>query len=273
MRELRCLTQNTRSIRSSKKLLALHALLLSDEQDIICLQETFLNDEIPDSLVVGGTPFRLWRRDRSGRTGGGVAVLVRQGIECSQVSVPPHLEMVVLDIRSSSRCFRLMCCYKAPNASPNYVVSLIDCLVSLCCGNSKVPILLGDFNFPKLLGCFTTSISSDKLSTSFLATVQQLSSSPIKSPSSRRGNDNILDLVFLLCRSPPTLLRSLMLRAISGHVTTFHFRSPFSSHGLPLCLNPPTEISKRVAIQRRRVFSLKWTGIFVFKILPRSTSF
>lgn len=170
--------------------------MLSDEQDIICLQETFLDDEFPDSLVVGGTPFRVWRRDRSGRTGGGVAILVRKGIDCSQVPVPPHLELVALDIRSTTRCFRLICCYKAPNALPAYVSSLTDCLVSLCCGSSNVPILLGDFNFPKLHGCFTPDQNLDKLSSSFLATVQQLSLVQLNRHPSREGNTNILDLVF-----------------------------------------------------------------------------
>ena len=120
-RILRCITLNTRSIRSGTKLRALQALCLSDEQDLICMQETFLDEGFPDSLVTGGTDFILHRRDRSGRSGGGVAILIRKGIQCSEVQVPPSLEVVALDISSATCSYRIICCYKPPNATPSYL--------------------------------------------------------------------------------------------------------------------------------------------------------
>ena len=196
-RELRCLTINTRSIRSTKKLRALHALLLSTEQDLICLSETFLNDEIPDSLLTAGAPFSIYRRDRVGRMGGGVAILVRDGIDASEVSVPARLEVVSLDIRSQNRCFRIICCYKPPNAESSYVEALCDCITSLCSDNSsRIPFLVGDFNFPKLEGCFEHVLSLDRLSALFSSTVEELSLSQLNRHPSRETNSNILDLVF-----------------------------------------------------------------------------
>lgn len=160
------------------------------------MQETFLNDSIPSSLLTGGTNFRVYRRDRPERTGGGVAVLIREGIDCSVVEVPPHLEVVALDVRSKSRCFRIICCYKPPNATPIYVTSLIACIISLSSVSSSIPVLLGDFNFPSLGGCLTPSCNLDHLSSSFLATVEQLALVQLNSHASRDGSDNILDLIF-----------------------------------------------------------------------------
>ena len=64
----------------------LESVLLTNNVDIACVTETWLNDVIP-SGVVSISGYVIHRNDRSnGRRGGGVAVFVRQDIPCERLT-------------------------------------------------------------------------------------------------------------------------------------------------------------------------------------------
>lgn len=169
---------------------------LSDECDLICLQETFLHSDIPDALI-SGNGYQVFRRDRSGRIGGGVAILARRSLRCTPVSVPKGLEIVSIDVCSKTRSFRLINCYKPPNSKKTYVTNMNKCIQRLCKG-SKIPIVVGDFNFPSLKGLFHPHLGpkQEVLSDMFESTMQDLSLEQLNPHPSREDCPNILDLVF-----------------------------------------------------------------------------
>ena len=144
----------------------LRGILLSDEADVLFLQETFLFTDIPDSLFVGGTGFSMFRRDRSQRRGGGVALLVRSGFQCSPLAVPHGLEIVALDLVTSICTYRLVNLYRPPNSSHEYLKSLTNFLLSLE-DPSRILVIAGDLNLPSLYGPQGPLVTRNGLSTRF----------------------------------------------------------------------------------------------------------
>ena len=172
--------------------------MLAGEEDILGFCETFLSDKFLDSQLIWDSQFSIFRRDRVGRTGGGVALFIRTNLSPAPVSVPSGLEIVACEIKTKTNIIRVISAYRPPNANFNYTTDFCDCLSRLCDISHPI-ILVGDFNYPTLRGCLNTHalVNLDRASEAFLTTIHSLSLNQINTHSSREQNDNLLDLIFV----------------------------------------------------------------------------
>ena len=89
---LKCLYLNSRSLKAfvktdgkcSKvcKINIFQQLVYCGGYDVVCVCETWLNDCMSDSELLPG--YSLFRRDRTGKTGGGVLIAVRDTIHAKR---------------------------------------------------------------------------------------------------------------------------------------------------------------------------------------------
>ena len=148
---------NARSLNN--KLCNLHYLLRKDKPHVVCITETWLQPETPDSLIVDDCNYSVFRTDRStGHPGGGVCILTcNDSLKVIPVHLPSdfsHLELCIIDIFLNDVKLRLFVCYRPPsgNSDPQavqYVKDVCNCIVRLFPANSPV-IICGDFNLPNI---------------------------------------------------------------------------------------------------------------------------
>ncbi|KAK4807079.1 hypothetical protein QYF61_018420 [Mycteria americana] len=80
---LKCLYTNEHSMRNKQD--ELEALVSSQSHDIIGISETWWNES--HDWSAGMEDYRLFRRDRQGRRGGGVALYARERFDCTALAV------------------------------------------------------------------------------------------------------------------------------------------------------------------------------------------
>lgn len=148
---------NARSLVN--KVQDLHCLLASHRYDVVCVTETWLRDDVDDCILIGGTEYSIYRKDRCDRVGGGVCVFVNnrtvKSVRVSVQQIYVDLELLAIDVFSDTGKFRLVVCYRPPTSSETdiaavaYTKLLCDCIESLNTPNSTL-LLCGDLNFPKI---------------------------------------------------------------------------------------------------------------------------
>jgi hypothetical protein len=149
-----CAYFNARSINN--KLHYLHNLLENCNLDIILITETWLNKNTPDSLLLNGKNFKIYRNDRNSK-GGGSLILVRNNIHSLQthLNIPIDLlntEITCVDVFASSieQKIRFACIYHPPCAAISILKTKALCkliykITSTC---DSTCIIAGDFNLP-----------------------------------------------------------------------------------------------------------------------------
>lgn len=130
----------------------LHCDLISHKIDICIITETWFNSK-HDVSIISLAGYTLYRRDREGRKGGGVAIYVRENL-CSQAN-PYHvarkeIELLWIQLTFQSRHFIIGAVYHPPK--PKYLEAdlLLEIELSLTTFSNQhhnsVIILRGDFN-------------------------------------------------------------------------------------------------------------------------------
>ena len=143
------LLTNTRSLLL--KLSELRHLLDSTKPvpDVVAVTETWLSSSIPDSTVCNPLPgYSVLRRDRKAdRMGGGVAVLVRDGV-CSRRRCDLELWPEEVWIEFPGRCKSLLlgCVYRPPSPDVSEYLSSLDTTLHLVDPEREEVLLVGDFN-------------------------------------------------------------------------------------------------------------------------------
>ena len=108
------LSTNVRSV--TNKINELHQVALLNRTDAICVTESWLKPDIPDSSV--SLPnYNIFRKDRVSTEGGGVCIFLNSKFPCNRL---PHCE--VPDVESLWIQIR-------PNSLPRSVSSIILCVV------------------------------------------------------------------------------------------------------------------------------------------------
>ncbi|CAB4040713.1 Hypothetical predicted protein [Paramuricea clavata] len=177
-------------------------LVYSGDYDVVCVCETWLNDSVLDSELLAG--YSIFRRDRLGRTGGGVLVAVKDTIRTKEKK-RNNVEFVVVELfQENMKSILLYTFYRPPNSSLDSIQqlnsSLDDNLESACV------LLTGDFNLPAIdwsLDHPSPTSAGGHLEDKFCELVgdyylEQL----ISGPTHRDGNK--LDL--LLCNYPEIII-------------------------------------------------------------------
>jgi len=140
------------------KLPELSQLLQSGNFDIICITETWFDASLPDSLIVDGSCYNVFRCDRETRSGGGVCICVKSWLNCKlidiqQVIAERNIDILCLDLLCTVTNYRIFAWYIPPKQSSysttadfaqifNQIESFMYCDASI--------VFIGDFNFPEL---------------------------------------------------------------------------------------------------------------------------
>lgn len=148
---LNCLLINARSI--CNKLDLLPATIDECNAKIILLTETWLTSDYPDSFFSFQDRYKVYRKDRDSRIGGGVCALVSCDLPSVSVCIPrdyDKVEVVAFDLLLNSVKFRIIVGYRPPTSEYStelYAEQFCQCLHVL----TSVPytsIVTGDFNLP-----------------------------------------------------------------------------------------------------------------------------
>lgn len=119
--------------------------------DIICVSETWLKPETPDSLI-SLKGYKVFRADRVTHAGG-VAIFVKDRISCKfccKSGEVDAIEYLFLEIKSTNSNLLIGCVYR-PNNKIKFD-SFLSIMESLTVSYSNV-VLAGDFNSNILLNC------------------------------------------------------------------------------------------------------------------------
>ena len=118
----------------------------NNQYDIMCINETWLDDKISDHEV-GIDGYDLLRKDRK-RTGGGVAMYIRNSInyKIRQDIMPDYLELITVEIiKPKAKPFLLNTWYRPPDMPMEAFNDYELCLQKMDCENKEI-ICIGDFN-------------------------------------------------------------------------------------------------------------------------------
>ena len=115
---LKCTLINARSI--CNKLPELYYLLYANDYDILLFTESWLNTNIPDSLLDPENKYALFRCDRINSTGGGVCAFVAKHLTAVEVNLTdsfPNVEMCCFDMHCNQAQYRLFTIYRPLTAT------------------------------------------------------------------------------------------------------------------------------------------------------------
>ena len=190
---LKCVIFNARSV--CNKLPELHHLLYSanTSYDIIMLTESWLNVNVPDSILDPYNQYVVFRCDRQLSHGGGVCAFVSKRFNAVAIDLAEsysELEICCFDLLYSGARCRLLVVYRAP--SSDHMPRLLECINAF--SNVKYHcIIAGDFNCNGI-DWQTLKAPCDGTQDALLNFAIMMGfSQVVQSPT--RG-DNLLDLVF-----------------------------------------------------------------------------
>jgi hypothetical protein len=151
---------NARSLKSSStldgdysqkvcKITLLQHLAYGNDYDVVCVCETWLNSSISNSELLPG--YNIYRRERTGRSGGGVLIAVKANLQSTrrQDLEKDGTELVVVELfKSNSKSVILYTFYRPPDSTPDVLHELNSALQDTT--ESCQIILVGDFNLPAI---------------------------------------------------------------------------------------------------------------------------
>ncbi|KAI4455891.1 hypothetical protein MML48_8g00001084 [Holotrichia oblita] len=139
--------------------------------DVFCLTETWLTNAVDNSMVrIEG--YNLYRRDRDGRCGGGVAIYARSCFKCFVIKSNPIIEHIWISIRVKSMDLSVGCVYRPPNSSGDPFINtrelqLINCNLTLplvfCLGDMNIDFLDGNSQLTLKLKQCLNSLNMNQL--------------------------------------------------------------------------------------------------------------
>jgi len=136
----------------------LHLLMQTHKPYVICVTETWLTKDMPDSLFCP-SDYSVVRFDRS------VALFIHNSLNCSIVPIPTefaNIEMVCVDVTCFDSLYIVVGYYRSGGCSAEaieYVLSSVQCLKKLC-STELTLVLLGDFNLPLIEWAFYHAIDN-----------------------------------------------------------------------------------------------------------------
>ena len=121
--------------------------------DILCIDETKLDDSFPDSqFKINGYQFLFLRRDRGNR-GGGKTVFIKQGLIVNRLKQleTKISEAIFLELTISNKKWLLVFAYRAPNnANKQLFFNELTESLSKAVNNYENILLMGDLNINTL---------------------------------------------------------------------------------------------------------------------------
>ncbi|CAM4394956.1 unnamed protein product [Caretta caretta] len=142
---------------------------MSKNYDVIGITETWWDNSHDWSTVMDG--YKLFRKDRQGRKGRGVALYVREHYDCSELRYETAEKPECLWIKFRSVCNKsdvvVGVCYRPPDQGDEVDEAFFRQLTEA--SGSHALILMGDFNFPDI--CWESNTAVHRQSRKFLESV------------------------------------------------------------------------------------------------------
>jgi len=187
----------------------LDTITTPNELEVILITETWLDDTVSNAILSNNNLYCAERSDRSGRSGGGCAILYKNSPLFKAVSYkrPPQfndLEVCAIDVLGTVQT-RFVCAYLAPDLSNNLPLALryFDFLHLLSRTDLKL-VIVGDFNLPHI-DWKALSWRQNPLYDAFFSNfVFPSGLSQLVTDSTYPSSGNVLDLFFT--SSPNTVL-------------------------------------------------------------------
>lgn len=155
---------NARSIVN--KVVDLEHILVEHDPHAVIITETWLNPSILNSEIIP-PGYKLFRKDRESR-GGGVAIVVKDCLDCEELDGAPDIENKWCKIKIGKVECILGAAYRPPGMGVEFVNNLNDFLDQLHAHSRKV-IIAGDFNLGSIDWDGLVSTSNETLvSSAFL---------------------------------------------------------------------------------------------------------
>ena len=170
----------------------LEAIVQQENYDIVAIMETWWDDSHNWSAAMDG--YKLFRRDRQGRRGGGVALYVRECFDCLELDDgDDRVECLWVRIRGKANKADIMVgvCYRPPNQDEEADEIFYKQLGEV--SQSLALVLVGDFNLPDV--CWKYNTAERKQSRRFLECVEDNFLTQLVSEPTREGAP--LDLLFM----------------------------------------------------------------------------
>lgn len=216
VRGLKICHLNARSL--APKLDEIKILLQQSKAHVMAISETWLTPNIPDSFLSINN-YTLCRKDRTDKTGGGVAIYIHQKYAHSILKFETESESLQILLKlTSQHVITIIVTYKPPNVNAKaYITQLMSIIKSV---TTKELIIVGDINMD-------WQDSSSKLlkAAALKLGLQQLIKDPTRYSKSR---NSVLDLI--LTNQPTKYeISGVIDTAISDHSLIFAIRKNIKS--------------------------------------------
>ena len=131
--------------------------MYAENSDVICVNETWLNQNISNSEILH-SGFTIFGRDRCDRSGGGVLnaiktasfKAVKEFEPESEAKMQQH-EIIFAEITALTGQRILFCfCYRPPNEDPSWM-DVFDNFLHEVCDQFDNMVISGDFSLPDIL--------------------------------------------------------------------------------------------------------------------------
>ena len=125
-------------------------LVYSEDTDIVCVNETWLNEDIKKTKVLH-SGYDIFRKDRGSR-GGGVllAIKISSFKSVQEIQHGHDLEISMAEITTTSNASLLICsCYRPPNSDHSWLDKFNNFMDDVCLRHSNIA-LAEDFNMPQI---------------------------------------------------------------------------------------------------------------------------
>ncbi|KAK4810710.1 LOW QUALITY PROTEIN: hypothetical protein QYF61_007684, partial [Mycteria americana] len=187
--QLKCLYTNARSMGNKQE--ELEAIVHQENYDMVAITETWWDDSHNWSAAMDG--YKLFRRDRRGRRGGGVALYIRECLDSLELDDgDDRVECLWVRIRGKANKADIVVgvCYRPPNQDEETDELFYKQLGEA--SRSLALVLVGDFNLPDV--CWKYNTAERKQSRRFLECVADNFLTQLVSEPTREGAP--LDLLF-----------------------------------------------------------------------------
>ncbi|GAB0206747.1 hypothetical protein GRJ2_003140300 [Grus japonensis] len=143
--QLKCIYTNACSTGNKQE--ELEAIVQQDSYDLVAITETWWDDSHDWSAAMDG--YKLFRRDRQGRRGGGVALYVRECFDCIELDdCDDKVECLWVRMRGKANKADILLgvCYRPPNQDEEADEAFYKRLAEV--SQSLALVLMRDFNLP-----------------------------------------------------------------------------------------------------------------------------
>ena len=147
--QLKCVYTNARSMSNKQE--ELEATVQQASYDLVAITETWWDHSHDWSAAMDG--YKLFRKDRQGRRGGGVALYVKECFEVTELMTGENkVESLWVKIRGRANKADTLVgvCYRPPNQDEETDEVPYEQLAEAA--RSPALVLMGDFNFPTYVG-------------------------------------------------------------------------------------------------------------------------